>query len=78
MNRHVVLVGRVALVLLGMGTVTVVPAWPAQAEAFVTRTVVLRPTPGPSLRIDFDYHLGNTLPPFEREPALGNQRTLRG
>jgi hypothetical protein len=53
-------------------------AWSAQGDTPVTQTVVLRPTKGPGLRIDFNYNLSNALPPFENEPALLGKKTARG
>ena len=66
----------VAVLILSVGWVE--PAGSAQAEASATRTVVLRPTPGPSLRINFDYNFRNALPRFENEPALDAKKTARG
>jgi len=65
-----------ALFLLGVGGTQSARSAPAEASAI--RTIVLRPTPGPSLRIDFDYNFRNALPPFEHEPALDAKKTARG
>ncbi len=69
---------RVALSVLALIFGSAGPIWPAQAQEPAFRTVVLRPTQGPMLRIDFDYSLSNALPPFENEPALTGKQTARG
>jgi hypothetical protein len=64
------------LLVLGLGWAE--RAWPGQAQAPAARTIVLHPTKGPALRIDFDYNFRNALPPFENEPALTGKQTARG
>ena len=68
---------RVVVALLILGTGWAESARSTQADVSVTRTIVLRPSRGPELRIDFDYSFRNTLPPFENEPALTGKRTTR-
>ena len=64
------------LLVLGLGWAGA--AWPAQADAPETQTVVLHPTRVAYLRIDFDYNFKNALPPFANEPALTGKKTARG
>ena len=66
----------IAVLVLGIGWTGAV--WSVQANAPATCTVVLRPTKGPGLRIDFNYNFRNALPPFENEPALPGKATARG
>ena len=64
------------VLVLGLGWAGA--AWPAQADAPETQTVVLHPTRVAYLRIDFDYNFKNALPPFANEPALTGKKTARG
>jgi hypothetical protein len=78
MNRHLVFAWRAAIVVLVLSPGWALPGWSAQASDPATRTVLLRPAPGPSLRIDFNYNFRNALPPFEKEPAPAGKKTARG
>ena len=53
-------------------------AWAAQESSAPTRTLILRPVPVQGPPIEFDYRFGNTLPPFEKEPALEGKEIARG
>lgn len=64
-----------SLLLLGMGWVPFARA--AQGGTPVTRTVVLHPTRGAYLRIDFDYEAVHALPPFENEPRPSGKKMVR-
>ena len=48
-------------------------ALPLSAQDPIVHSVQLKPVvrPRAGLRIDFDYRLGKTLPPFEKEPDFG-------
>ncbi len=52
--------------------------WPAESGAAAPRLVVLHSTPGPALRIDFDYNFRRALPSFENEPPSQGKRATRG
>ncbi len=64
-----------ALLTLGAGWAESAPSAPMDVP--VTRTLVLRPSQGPELRINFDYSLRKALPPFDNEPALPGKMTTR-
>lgn len=66
----------IALLLLGAGSVGSLCA--AQENSAETRVVVLHSTPGPALRIDFDYNFRRALPPFQNEPASDGKQIARG
>jgi len=67
-------VGLLALSIGWAGSV-----WSAPAETPKTQVVVLQPTQGPGLRIDFDYNSRSAAPPaFENEPIPKGKLTARG
>jgi hypothetical protein len=66
----------VGLLVLGLGWAGSAGAVSAQTPG--TRTVVLHAGRSQELRINFDYSVENTLPPFENEPALNGKMTARG
>lgn len=52
--------------------------YPAESDSAPTQIIVLHSTPGPALRIDFDYNFRRALPPFDNEPVTPGKKTARG
>ncbi len=67
-----------AMALLLLGTGWGASRGVAQEDSAATRVVVLHSTPGPALRIDFDYNFRRAVPPFENEPASQGKKIARG
>ena len=53
-------------------------AWAGASVPAPSQTVILRPSPAPPLRIEFNYNFRDALPPFPKEPALPGKEIARG
>ncbi len=69
---------RILISTIVLSITIIHPAGAARTPPSARRVLTLRPVPAQGPTIEFNYSYGNTLPPFEKEPALKGKETARG
>jgi hypothetical protein len=69
---------RILIATLILSTTAPYSAGAAQTQFPQRRVLTLRPVPAEGPRIELDYGLSRTLPPFEKEPVLEGKEIARG